>query len=73
MAQKRDELDVIIIGGGPGGLSTALWCAELGLKAILLEKESEFGGQLLRTYNTIKNHLGADAANGRVLRDIFLR
>ena len=73
MAQKIDEFDVIIIGGGPGGLSAALWCAELGLNAILLEKKSEFGGQLLRTYNAIKNHLGADAANGRELRDIFLR
>lgn len=73
MAQKKADFDVIIIGGGPGGLSAAFWCAELGLKALLLEKDDEFGGQLLRTFNEIKNHLGVEAANGREMRDIFLR
>ena len=65
--------DVIIIGGGAAGLSTALWCDELGLSALLLEAEGEFGGQLLGTYNEIKNHLGTQAANGRELRDRFLK
>ena len=73
MTRKTTDFDVIIIGGGPGGLSAAFWCAELGLSALLLEKEDEFGGQLLRTFNAIKNHLGVEAANGRELRDIFLR
>ena len=73
MSQKTAEFDVIIIGGGPGGLSAAFWCAELGLNALLLERKAEFGGQLLRTFKAIKNHLGADAANGREMRDQFLR
>ncbi|HEX3102639.1 MAG TPA: FAD-dependent oxidoreductase [Pyrinomonadaceae bacterium] len=73
MALKKADFDVIIIGGGPGGLSAAFWCAELGLKTLLLEKEDHFGGQLLRTFNEIKNHLGVEAANGREMRDIFLR
>lgn len=73
MALKKADTDVIIIGGGPGGLSAAFWCAELGLKAVLIEKDNEFGGQLLRTFNTIKNHLGVEVANGREMRDIFLR
>ena len=64
--------DVIIIGGGAAGLSAGLWCAELGLRALLLESEKEFGGQLLRTYNRIENYLGIEAKNGRELRDIFL-
>jgi thioredoxin reductase (NADPH) len=67
-----DQFDVIIIGGGPAGLSTALWCDDLGLKTILLEKKSEFGGQLLRVYNRIENHLGIDAENGLEMRDRFL-
>lgn len=64
---------MIIIGGGPGGLSAAFWCAELGLKAIILEREEVTGGQLLRTYGVIKNYLGIESVTGTELRDIFLR
>jgi thioredoxin reductase (NADPH) len=71
--KENAEFDVIIAGGGPAGLSALLWCSELGLSAILLEKEPEFGGQLLRTHNSIRNYLGIEAANGRDLRNIFLR
>ncbi len=67
------NFDVIIIGGGAAGLSAGLWCAELGLNALLLEKNVELGGQLLWIYNSIKNHLGSTAENGRELRDIFVR
>ena len=73
MANIFTDFDVIIIGGGPGGLSAALWCADLGLKAVVFEKESEFGGQLLLTFNAIKNYLGMEAANGREMRDRFLQ
>lgn len=72
MTSKRSEFDVIIIGGGPAGLSALLWCAELGLSAILFEKKNEFGGQLLNTHNAIRNYLGFEAQTGQELRDIFL-
>jgi thioredoxin reductase (NADPH) len=71
--QNPKSFDIIIIGGGAAGLSAALWCDELGLSAVLLEKEAEFGGQLLWTYNAIKNHLGIEAENGLELRDMFAR
>ncbi len=73
MAEKKSEFEVIIAGGGPAGLSAVLWCAELGLNAILLEKEPEFGGQLLHTHNAIGNYLGIEAHNGHDLRDLFLQ
>ncbi|HKG15610.1 MAG TPA: FAD-dependent oxidoreductase [Pyrinomonadaceae bacterium] len=63
--------DVIIIGAGPGGLSAALWCDELGLDTLALEREQEVGGQLLRVHNRVENYLGVEAANGRELRDLF--
>lgn len=71
--QISAKFDVIIIGGGVAGISTALWCDELGLSTLLLEEQAELGGQLLWTYNEIKNYLGREAKNGRELRDIFLK
>jgi thioredoxin reductase (NADPH) len=67
------NFDVIIIGGGAAGLSAGLWCAELGLNALLLEANAELGGQLLWIYNSIENHLGSGAKNGCELRDVFVR
>jgi thioredoxin reductase (NADPH) len=64
-------LDVIIIGAGPAGMSAALWCDELGLDTLVLEEHGEVGGQLLSVHNRIENYLGARAANGRELRDLF--
>jgi thioredoxin reductase (NADPH) len=63
--------DVIIIGAGAAGLSAALWCDELGLDTLVLEQESEVGGQLLSIYNPIKNYPGVQTGNGRELRDLF--
>ena len=63
--------DVIVIGAGPAGLSAALWCDELGLDTLVIERASEVGGQLLRVYNPVENYLGVRASNGRELRDLF--
>src|SRR2546421_703427 len=70
---KRDDLDIIIVGGGPAGLSALEWCCDLDMTALLIEKEAELGGQLLDIFNPIPNYLGVEAANGRELREIFLR
>lgn len=63
--------DVIIIGAGPAGLSTAFWCDELGLDALVLEQAEELGGQLHRVYNPINNYLGLKARNGEELLERF--
>ena len=63
--------DVIIIGAGPGGLSTAFWCDELGLDTLVLEQAEQIGGQLHRVYNPIKNYLGLKTQNGAELLELF--
>jgi thioredoxin reductase (NADPH) len=59
--------DVIIIGAGPAGLSTAFWCEELSLDTLVLEQAEQVGGQLHRVYNPIENYLGLKARNGEEL------
>lgn len=64
--------EVIIIGAGPAGLSAALWADELGLRALLLERQAEIGGQLSWVYNPIANHLGVERADdGGKMRELF--
>src|SRR5688572_31095934 len=63
--------DVIIIGAGPAGLSTAFWCDELGLDTLVLEQAEQIGGQLHRVYNPINNYLGLKAENGKQLLERF--
>ncbi|HZN01797.1 MAG TPA: NAD(P)/FAD-dependent oxidoreductase [Pyrinomonadaceae bacterium] len=63
--------DVIIIGGGPAGLSAASWCDELGLDTLLLEQAEQVGGQLHNIFNPIHNYLGCDAQDGQELFQAF--
>ena len=41
--------DVIIIGGGPAGLSCAIWLKKLGVETMLLEASGELGGLQTRS------------------------
>ena len=65
--------DVIIIGAGPAGLSTAFWCDELGLDTLVLEQAEHVGGQLHRVYNPIENYLGLKTRNGQELLELFAK
>ena len=42
------ESDVAVLGGGPGGYTAAIRAAQLGAKAVCIEKEPELGGTCLR-------------------------
>ena len=50
--------DVVIIGGGPGGYTAALYCARAGMDTLILEKLSA-GGQMALT-SQIDNYPGFD-------------
>lgn len=61
--------DVVIIGGGPAGISALIWCHRLGLDALLVERRDRLGGQLEAIHNPIVDYPGLPAENGRALRD----
>ena len=50
------EQDIIIIGGGPAGLTAGIYSARSGLKTVLIEKLMP-GGQVLLT-DTVENYPG---------------
>ena len=53
---NRHVYDMLIIGGGPGGYTAALYAARAGLDVVLLEKLSA-GGQMAQTHQ-IDNYPG---------------
>lgn len=46
---KREDVDVLVVGSGAGGLSSAVAAAHRGLKVIVTEKEQVFGGTTARS------------------------
>lgn len=71
MAETEKAFDVVIVGGGPAGMSAAIWAGDLGLNTIIVEGGSEPGGNLLNIHNPVTNYPGVIAANGREIRDRF--
>ncbi len=61
--------DLIIIGGGPAGLTAAIYAIRLGLKTIMLEKEL-VGGQIALS-DIIENYPGFPSISGAGLMEQF--
>ena len=64
---------VAILGGGPAGLSCALWLKQLGLAPVVLERSSQVGG-IQRSSNYINNYyLGVAGRTGREVAEQFVQ
>lgn len=60
--------DVIVIGGGPAGMTAGVFASRKGLKTAIISKE--FGGQVNWTTD-IENYMGFTEIDGQALMDRF--
>lgn len=62
MSETRPQYEVVIIGGGPAGLSAGIYTARARLKSILVERGA-IGGQIINT-EWVENYPGFESVMG---------
>jgi thioredoxin reductase (NADPH) len=64
------EADLVIIGGGPAGLTAGIYAARSGLQAVVVERDV-LGGQVATT-PVVENYPGLTQVGGKTLVDIMV-
>lgn len=53
MSSSDDEYDIAVVGGGPAGLTTALYGARLGHETVLIDRGGGRAAMMADTHNVI--------------------
>lgn len=69
MSKKEKELDLLIIGAGPAGLTAGIYAGRLKLNTLIIEDEL-IGGQIKESY-IVENYPGFNSISGSELVDKF--
>lgn len=64
------DTDVVIVGGGPAGLTAGIYASRSGLRAVVIERNL-LGGQVATT-PVVENYPGLTQIGGKVLSDIMV-
>jgi len=67
--QTKNHFDVIVLGGGPAGLTAGIYLSRARLRTLILN-EGTIGGQMVLTHE-IANYPGVESINGYQLSNIM--